>query len=132
MQRLFFAFPGGLPGLGLLLLRIALGATALYEGQLVLLRPGVPVSAAWLLGSMGVIAIASVLVGFLTPICCTALALEFLGTLCLPSSGFDGSLAAKLLSLHLLVLAFSTGALGPGAFSLDAHLFGRREIIFPR
>ena len=132
MQRLFFAFPRGLPGFGLLILRVAIGSTAVYEGQLLLLRPGMLVPLAWVLGSLYLIAIASVVIGFLTPICCGVLAIGFVGALCLPSSAFTGCPEARLLGLQSLLSAFSAGALGPGAFSLDAHLFGRREVIHPR
>jgi uncharacterized membrane protein YphA (DoxX/SURF4 family) len=34
--------------------------------------------------------------------------------------------------LWLAVIAAAVVCLGPGAFSLDARLFGRREIIIPR
>ena len=132
MQRLFFAFPGGLPGLGLLLLRIALGATALYEGQSVLLRPATPATLPWVFGVVGALALTSVIVGFLTPIGCAVLALELAGALCLPWLGYRSSMESRLLGFDFFVIALATGALGPGAFSVDARLFGRREIIFPR
>ena len=34
-------------------------------------------------------------------------------------------------SLDLLVLVVALALLGPGAFSLDARMFGRREIFLP-
>ena len=40
---------------------------------------------------------------------------------------FDG----QLVSLEMIVMAVSIAMLGPGAFALDARLFGRREIVIP-
>jgi hypothetical protein len=40
---------------------------------------------------------------------------------------FSGTLAI----INLIVLAIVIAALGPGAFSLDARMFGRREITIP-
>jgi uncharacterized membrane protein YphA (DoxX/SURF4 family) len=34
-------------------------------------------------------------------------------------------------ALYLVVISIAITLLGPGAFSLDARLFGRREIIIP-
>ncbi len=38
----------------------------------------------------------------------------------------------SLLSINLVVIATAISLLGPGAFSLDARLFGRRKVIIPR
>jgi uncharacterized membrane protein YphA (DoxX/SURF4 family) len=36
-----------------------------------------------------------------------------------------------LIAVNLSLLSISVALLGPGAYSLDARLFGRREIIIP-
>jgi uncharacterized membrane protein YphA (DoxX/SURF4 family) len=105
--------------------------TGWHEGSVLLSRPGVANAEFWLCAGLGLLAITSVLVGFLTPICCAVLALGLLQTLWLPPTIWRGSAEAKLLRVDVYVIAFAVGALGPGAFSLDAHFFGRREIIFP-
>jgi uncharacterized membrane protein YphA (DoxX/SURF4 family) len=78
-----------------------------------------------------VLAIASgttLLIGFLTPAATTVAALAFV-TLAW------GSPAVVFLdrpgALSLAVVAAAVMFLGPGALSLDARLFGRREIVFP-
>ena len=38
---------------------------------------------------------------------------------------------SNLAIINLIVLAIAISLLGPGAFSLDAHMFGRREITIP-
>jgi uncharacterized membrane protein YphA (DoxX/SURF4 family) len=70
------------------------------------------------------------LVGYLTPFACILSGLSCLGNAFswfpAPSSDFlEGKLAAALAVVITLALA----CLGPGAFSLDARLFGRHEII---
>jgi len=131
VQRLYFAFPGGLPGFGLLLLRVTISLTALYEAQSLRLLQGLSVYVLWLLAAAGLLAIASVLVGFLTPIGCVLLALEAAGRLSFQFAGHQDCTACKLIAIDLVVMSSVAATVGPGAFSLDARLFGRREIIFP-
>jgi len=69
------------------------------------------------------------LLGFMTPLMSSIL---ILGTLAIGLSWLPKPIQ-DLLSTHfsilnLIVVAAALGALGPGAFSLDARMFGRREI----
>lgn len=41
------------------------------------------------------------------------------------------ALASSIAHLNLAIICVALVLLGPGAFSLDARLFGRREIIIP-
>ena len=41
------------------------------------------------------------------------------------------ALFSKLMALLMVITAVGISLLGPGAFSLDGYLFGRREIIIP-
>lgn len=72
------------------------------------------------------------MIGFLTPLAATLVALGVLGVafswVPAPTSNlFDTKLPAVLAAVISLAILF----LGPGALSLDARLFGRREIIIP-
>jgi uncharacterized membrane protein YphA (DoxX/SURF4 family) len=132
LQRLFSTFPGGRPGLGLLLLRAVVGGVAtalgvLYLSGLFEKTPSI-LAAAFVL----IIAGLAVLVGFMTPLasllvaaCIVASALSWLPT---PSSP---ALAAPLMALVVAATATGVALLGPGAFSLDGYIFGRREIVIP-
>jgi uncharacterized membrane protein YphA (DoxX/SURF4 family) len=83
----------------------------------------------WVLGVLTAASGVSLLIGFLTPVSC---ALTAAGTVFLriqPPTPilFD----AKLSTLFVVIMATAIGFLGPGAFSVDSRLFGRREIIIP-
>jgi uncharacterized membrane protein YphA (DoxX/SURF4 family) len=81
------------------------------------------------------IAIASgiaLLLGYLTPVAATLAALTSLvaGFAWLPPLSL-GPDATRLSSALVMVIAVALVCLGPGAFSLDARNYGRREIIIP-
>lgn len=112
-------------------MRVALGATSAVEGGAHLFqRDGMTVAAA----AAGILAVAggvSLLLGCLTP----------LASILAASGGaaitFQGAPAALLLGggpppLLLLSVAAAVVLLGPGAFSLDARLFGLRKVIIPQ
>lgn len=133
MQRLYSTFPGAGPGIGLLLLRGALGMTlimqstaCLSELQNLSIGAALPCLLALVVGG-------SLIVGFLTPVLCAlvalvSLAVTFFGVQIANWSISNGS----LLGFDLLLMAVACILLGPGAFSVDAHLFGRRKVIIPR
>ena len=129
MQRLFSTFPGGLPGLGLLLLRCAVGVSLVVQGFLYLLHAG-----SWLtwIGAALAITGVSLSAGMLTPVACIlaqmisiAIALSYLPLTMFAVS--DGRPA----TLFLFVMAVALLLMGPGAFSLDARWFQRREVVIP-
>jgi hypothetical protein len=130
MQRLFSTFPDGRPGAGLLLLRGAVGGTLLVLGGTHLAG-----HAGWWSLAVGLLASAasaSLLIGFLTPLGVLAGLVAIGLALCWPPPGASVILHGKLAALFVVIAATSVALLGPGAFSLDARLFGRREISIPR
>jgi len=133
LQRLFSAFPSGAPGTGLLVLRGSVGVTLLVQGAMNLSwrehQTSAEVAVALLLLMTGV----SVLIGFLTPILSLLAALECLGVaLSWFSLPLLGWFACKWVSAETFAMCAAIALLGPGAFSLDARLFGWREIVIPR
>ena len=132
LHRLFSAFPAGLPGVGLLLLRVVVGAALVAHGVLCLVSSDritlvVSVSTALLLLSGGCLVI-----GFLTPILSLLAGLECLGIVW---SWFPFQLLSpfesKLALAPIIAMSAAIALLGPGAFSLDARLFGWKEIVIP-
>lgn len=132
LQRLYSTFPGGNPGLGLLLLRAAVGFAAAAHGVLYLSGPSTPSPGKWLLGLALIVGGMALTAGFFTPVAGLLLGLCFLGIAVswfpAPSWGLhDG----RLVACGMIVTAIALALLGPGAFSLDGRLFGRREIVIP-
>lgn len=131
MQSFLSTFPGGLPAVGLLLMRVAVAAALFVECAACLADR----RAAWPVAVVGVMAALCgglLLIGLLTPLAAflTALGTAGVSLSWLPSAAanaFEPGLAPMLVVLVATALAF----LGPGAFSVDAALFGRREIVIP-
>lgn len=133
LQRLFSAFPAGWPGVGLLLLRGAIGLVALIQSGFYLAQSGTSSLAVWLCGLLGVAAGGSLLAGLLTPVAGVIVTVGALGIgLSVFPAPTPNLLDATLSAILAGIMAAATVFLGPGAFSLDARLFGRREIIIPR
>jgi len=130
MQRLFSTFPDGPPGAGLLLLRAAIGGSLLVLGGIHL----VPQAGGWSLaiGLVAAVSGASLLIGFLTPLGVLAGLVAIGLALVWPSPACRALPNGKLAALLLAVFTAAVALLGPGAISLDARLFGRREINIPR
>lgn len=133
MQRLYSTFPSGWPGMGLLLLRLAIGVTLIIQGfaylpELQDLRVGT-----WAVCLLALASGSSLLVGLLTPVAGALAVLAGVGMtfFCFPAANWH-FLYGNPLSLDVVVMAMVSALLGPGAFSLDAQLFGRRKIIIPR
>jgi uncharacterized membrane protein YphA (DoxX/SURF4 family) len=120
VQRLFSMFPTGLPGIALLLLRMALGVNLLHG----FLDVQVNLNTSWMLALLSTVAIGSC-IGLLTPVTAALSAL-----IELVIWHFSGGAVAALHFCAILV-AVALAMLGPGAYSLDAKLFGRRQVVFP-
>lgn len=120
VQRLFSMFPPGGPGVGLLLLRISVAATFVL---IVANRTGFSTRALFL----GALLVSLCLtIGVLTPyssfVVCAYALVNLFGT---------GSPLEELVLASLLLSAAALALLGPGAYSLDARLFGRRVVVVP-
>jgi putative oxidoreductase len=142
MRRLFTGFMGGLPGAGLLLVRLVMGLAFILHGW-----PKIQNPTGWM-NAMGDSAVPSFLqalaalaefgggigliVGLLTPIAAFGIVCQMLGALLLvhiPQGHPFVSQAGPSYELALvyLVAAILLIVIGPGKWSLDAILFARRR-----
>src|SRR5579863_7747024 len=113
-------FPAGVPGVGLLLLRISIGIVLLLKAF-----PGGDVNGSWWLTTGLLVLATALLIGIYTPVTC------ILSVLVQVSALISAQGEATVQSGCLALITISTGLLGPGAFSVDAVLFGRRLIPPP-
>jgi uncharacterized membrane protein YphA (DoxX/SURF4 family) len=131
LRRLFPAFPGGWPGIALLLLRVVLATTLLVQGGYYLHEPD-PSAATWFVGILGIASGALIFVGFLTPPVGVVVGLCAIGIGCSLFPTCTRTLFESYVPVVFAVtILLAIIILGPGAFSIDARLFGRREIIIP-
>jgi uncharacterized membrane protein YphA (DoxX/SURF4 family) len=130
LQKLFAAFPAGWPGIGLICLRVAVAIALLTHGVAVLNAPVAPAFRVWVIESFAILVGVALLIGFLTPLAGAAAAIAYLY---IGASQLFGTVASDHGSTAWCLVVISIGLvlLGPGAFSLDARLFGRRQIIIP-
>jgi len=124
MQRLFSTFPNGRPGCGLLLLRLTCGA-ALWISTATQLG-GWPFDAIAWMRLIACLAAVLVLAGLWTPLAASCLAMLLVA---LAVTG-DTSASTPII---VAPIAASLVLLGPGAWSIDARLYGRKRIdLAPR
>ncbi len=111
-------FPSGRPGIALVIVRLCLVGMLLLHAY----RFGPIVSFS---GSMPVLLLiaTALCVGVVTAIACMLYCVAEIGFV-LTATGFD----ATVLILSIPV-AIALALLGPGAYSLDARIFGRRVIV---
>jgi uncharacterized membrane protein YphA (DoxX/SURF4 family) len=114
-------------------MRFAVGFSATHQGVETLIASDNPTLASWTIGLVAIFVGAALFVGFLTPITGTSAAIGNSALVVLLFAGPAASAHDKVLTaIDVAVLSIALVLLGPGAFSLDAYLFGRREIIIPK
>jgi putative oxidoreductase len=117
MQRLFSIFPNGWPGVGLLLLRFAIGLPLVADSTLYIFGwshdNGLAIELAKLCAGLMLV------FGLCTPFAAVAQVVLIVAN-SFARDRVDG-LTGGIIGLSLLML-------GPGAWSADARLFGRQKI----
>ena len=122
MRRLFSSFADGAPGVGLLLMRLAAGAILIVRAITELAAAPSLAHAVWEVigGASGVL----LLVGLWTPIAGVVAALYV---------AWSAFVDAAHLEFYILLGAMGAALalLGPGAWSIDARLFGWKRVEIP-
>ena len=115
-----------------MLLRATVGITVAVQGGVSLADSEARTLGAWGVGLLAVTAGTLLLIGLLTPIAGFLVGMVSVG---IAFSWFPATAPilsdSRLATFFVVIMAAATSFLGPGAFSLDCHLFGRREIIIP-
>jgi uncharacterized membrane protein YphA (DoxX/SURF4 family) len=97
-----------------------------------LLGPNHHAMSVWAVGFLAIVLGAAIVVGFLTPAASAAATVGFLLASVSPFLRTEGNNhISTFVAFNLASISAALVLLGPGAFSLDARLFGRREIIIP-
>ena len=123
MQRMFSTFPNGWPGRGLLLLRFAAGVPLCMQCYSMVSAPSNG-SVSWI-NLAGIGASALVVAGYWTPLGAAALAM-IEAWYAFGSGDVDPDHTVRaLVGLSLVML-------GPGSWSVDARLYGRKRIDLGR
>jgi uncharacterized membrane protein YphA (DoxX/SURF4 family) len=125
MQRLYSTFPNAWPGAALLLMRLGQGVQVLSGDALPLRTSGQTDIALALLHTVELLTSGLLALGLWTPI---AGSLQALLECC--SIYAQGRLNLELFMGVLLAVCLAM--LGPGAWSIDARLFGRHRIRIDR
>jgi putative oxidoreductase len=126
LQRLFSTFASGWPGVGLLLLRLLTGAALIHFGIANLREaPSLPIAVLQITGiGTGILLLA----GLWTP---AAGALAATVKAAIAFSRYFSHSGDPWIPILQAVLGAVLAMIGPGAWSIDARLFGRKRIDFP-
>ena len=123
-------FPDGISGLGLLILRSALGI-ALALGALTYLHDrnnGNPV-----IVTVMVLTALLIVIGYRTRVAAIAgMAAMIAGMMSCTGEPVFEKLDIRTMEVFAIAIAAAVACVGPGVFSLDSRLFGRREIVIPK
>ncbi len=112
-------FPAGAPGIALLVLRVSLAA-AILDGDPDCLKPAVGPLICLALVAQGIL----LCIGLMTPVVSVIACLFEIASLLIAAHADIPFVVLSSLNAGAIAL------LGPGAYSLDARLFGRRVIVF--
>jgi hypothetical protein len=118
MQRLFTMFPLGPAGIALFLLRLSAAAMLL----MMVVPGGEVTSSQWAFAGLAVLAGFLVLGAFTPLLCALGCCLEIAALFSLRGVN-------AFYMLFSIVDTAALGLLGPGGYSLDARMFGRRRVV---
>ena len=123
LQRLFSTFPDGWPGFGLLLLRLGGGIALIclaISSFLATVREPISIALDLVAAIGGILLLA----GLWTPVVGTLLAID---ELWIAFSVYSSQRGGRWIRILLAVVTAGVAMLGPGAWSIDARLFGRKR-----
>ena len=117
MQRLFSTFAGGCPGSGLLIQRLLVGAALVYYA----LTPASAIGPPQVIGALAGVMLT---LGLWTPLAGVVAA-------CAEAWIALSSPAHAGMSAGLAVLSANLALIGPGQWSIDGRIYGRKRLFAP-
>jgi putative oxidoreductase len=124
LQRLFSTFAEGWPGAGLLLQRLLISAIILFYGILHLVEPAsLTTRLPFLIASA---AAAFLFLGLWTPVAGTIISIVGIWIFFAVCPGHS------LTAIIVAVIGATVAMIGPGMWSIDARLYGRKHLQAPR
>jgi len=124
VQRLFSTFAEGWPGAALLVQRVLISAITLFYGITHLLDPaGLATKLPFLVASVAALFL---LLGLWTPLAGATISIVGIGIFFTVCSGHS------LTAIIVAVLGATVAMIGPGIWSIDAKLYGRKLLQYPR
>ena len=117
VQRLFSTFAGGPPGAGLLMQRLVIGAALLY------CVAATPIGASAAPQIVGALAGLLLIAGLWTPVAGVVAACA--------EAWIAFSSPHPLIPVAMAVLGVTLALIGPGEWSIDARLYGRKHFVPP-
>ena len=129
LQRAFSGFPTGYPGLALLLLRLVAGGAASSQAWLQVTANNGALNSSVAVALLAFVTGLALIIGFMTPLASVLLSAG--GLLLMVNSSITGHLLlfeSGMARLEFIAMSAALISLGPGALSVDARLYGRREI----
>jgi uncharacterized membrane protein YphA (DoxX/SURF4 family) len=128
LQRTFSGFPSGCPGFALLLLRFGVGGTSGLQSAFLIAATHHAVGST-LAAALAIVTSLALIIGLMTPIATAFLCLGgIVATIDAEIIGYIPLFESWIARFEFIVMSAALICLGPGAFSLDARLYGRREI----
>lgn len=140
MQKLYSTFPGGRLGIGLLILRTAAGVATSVYGAILVSRLEAAAGSQFsyvsqlILGLLLITGSIFFLLGLMMPFVSIMVAISELAAAVMrlvPGNPMQESEFGWVALLLLASITIALSFLGPGAYSIDARLFGRRRIFIP-
>ena len=132
LQRLFSSYPDGKLGTGLLLLRVLIGLITVFLA--IRWIAGAPERAAyvWVMGIISTACGVMLILGFKTLLAGVTASVSMLA-IAFSAGSVVSPVSSGAFVLYLLtaILTLGLALTGPGAFSIEGHLYGRREIVVP-
>jgi hypothetical protein len=120
VQRLFATFPDGQPGAALLLLRLSLAGVLAFHGSAYWLAQP-PFWSTLICSGVGIL----LAIGLFTPF--VAIGGAAVGAIAL----FLCQSCDLIAGAFVVIVMAALGMLGAGAYSIDARMYGRREVVVP-